>query len=525
MPVDTELTYKGCQFISETPDTIFSVEQFSGDEPLMIQTAEQFSRAEVVPLANRIEIQEDGLMPSLIRKAGELGLTAVEADEAYGGLGLGKKLSARILEYMSLNASMSVTFGVTTGIGQVGLALFGTEKQKAQYLPSIVSGECIAAYCLSEPNSGSDALSASTRADLRNGKWILNGTKMWISNAKWADHFLVMAKIDGEQFSAFLVERDFPGISISREEHKLGLKGSSTARVVFEDAEVPEENLLHQPGLGHQVALNALNLGRFKLSAMSIGPARDAIGLAAQYSLDRKQFGQTISNFGLIRQKFAEMAARFYVAESMIYRTGAYIDTAFDAWAGTIDGNRKAAEQFSVECSVCKVFCSDVESLIVDEALQCYGGYGFTEEFPIARHYRDARISKIYEGTNEINRVFIASRIQRRFIEGQLPLSADGFIAELAAKVIALKPDDQIRQGALSDLVILAYAEQSARIRAQMTGGMNQSLYDIALPWLNSEAARAFQVAAGDSVTLPAVSKCEWHDVSDAVFAKLGPLS
>jgi|CXWL01.1.fsa_nt_gi alkylation response protein AidB-like acyl-CoA dehydrogenase len=525
MPVDTELNYKGCQFISETPDTIFSVEQFSGDEPLMIQTAEQFSRTEVVPLSERLEKQEDGLMPELIRKAGELGLTAVEASEAYGGLGLGKKLSARILEYMSLNASMSVTFGVTTGIGQVGLTLFGTEKQKAQYLPKLVSGESIAAYCLSEPNSGSDALSVTTRADFKDGKWMLNGTKMWISNAKWADHFLVMAKIGGEKFSAFLVERGFPGISISREEHKLGLKGSSTARVVFEDAEVPEENLLHQPGLGHQVALNALNLGRFKLSAMSIGPARDAIGLAAQYALDRRQFGQTISNFGLIRQKFAEMAARFYVAESMIYRTGAYIDSAFDAWAGTIEGNRKAAEHFSVECSICKVFCSDVESLIVDEALQCYGGYGFTEEFPIARHYRDARISKIYEGTNEINRVFIASRIQRRFETGELSPASDGFIAGLAAKAIASCPDDQIRQGALSDLIILSYAEQSARIRAQMTGGINQSLFQIAAGWMNSEAARAFQIATGESVLLPPTGKCDWHEISDAVFAKLGPLS
>ncbi len=525
MPVDTEITYKGCQFISETPDTIFSVEQFSGDEPLMIQTAEQFSRSEVIPMAERLENQEDGLMPGLIRKAGELGLIAVEAKEEYGGLGLGKTLSARILEYMSLNASMSVTFGVTSGIGQVGLSLFGTEKQKAQYLPKLVIGESIAAYCLSEPNSGSDALSGTTRADFRNGKWILNGTKMWISNAKWADHFLVMAKIDGEKFSAFLVERDFPGISISREEHKMGLKGSSTARVVFEDAEVPEENLLHQPGLGHQVALNALNLGRYKLSAMSIGPARDAIGLAAQYALDRKQFGQSISNFGLIRQKFAEMAARFYVAESMIYRTGAYIDTAFEAWAGTIDGNRKAAEQFSVESSMCKVFCSDVESLIVDEALQVYGGYGFTEEFPIARHYRDARISKIYEGTNEINRVFIASRIQRRFESGDLSPSSDGFIADLAAKAIASKPGDQIRQGALSDLVILSYAEQSARLRAKMTGTVNQTLYDIAVPWMHSEAARAFQIVTGELVTLPATSKCDWHGVSDAVFAKLGPLS
>ncbi|HVL38453.1 MAG TPA: acyl-CoA dehydrogenase family protein, partial [Fimbriimonadaceae bacterium] len=368
----------GCSFLTSTPERTFIPEDFAGDERLMIQAAEEFSRKEVLPLVERLEKQEEGLMPGLIRKAGELGFCGVDSPEAYGGLGLGKNLAARILEYLSLDASFSVTIGVTSGIGQVGLSLFGNEEQKAKYLPRLAAGEWIGAYALSEPNSGTDALSATTRAERRGDKWVLNGTKMWISNAKWADFFLVMAKIDGERFSAFLVERSFPGVKIEREEHKLGLKGSSTSRVTLEDVEVPIENLLHEEGLGHQVALNALNLGRFKLAAMCLGPARHAIELSSAYAQERRQFGQPIAQFGLIRQKFAEMAARFFAAEAMVYRTGALIDEAFQAYAGDVAGNRRAAEEFSVECSMCKVFASEAQDFIIDEALQVYGGYGFT---------------------------------------------------------------------------------------------------------------------------------------------------
>ncbi len=526
MPSSTT-SAQGCSFFSETPDHIFTPEQFVGDDRLMIDAAEDFSRKEVLPLAERIDKQEDGLMPELIRKAGELGFCGVDSPEAFGGLGLSKNLSARILEYMSMNASFSVTFGITSGISQVGLSLFGNDDQKAKYLPRLTSGEWIGAYALSEPNSGSDALSASTRADLKDGKYILNGTKMWISNAKWADMFLVMAKIDGDKFSAFLVERDFPGVSVAREEHKMGLKGSSTARLVLEDAEVPAENLLYEPGLGHHVAFNALNLGRFKLSSMSIGPARDAIGLAAKYAQDRKQFGKPISSFGLIEKKFAQMAAWFYVAESMIYRTGALIDQAFAATGGTIDGNRKAAEEFAVECSACKVFSTEIESLIIDEALQVYGGYGFTEEFPLARIYRDARVSRIYEGTNEINRLFIADRLARRIKEGRASAtsSGDSFVSELAGKALALPLEGQVATGAASDLVLLAYAEQSARLRAVQVGGFALGLYEMALPWLNARAAEAYQTLAGGEVFLPAVGVADVSAIAQAVYAKPGPLS
>ncbi|AIE86946.1 acyl-CoA dehydrogenase family protein [Fimbriimonas ginsengisoli] len=515
----------GCAFFSTTPDSIFTPEQFVGDEALMIRVAEEFSRGEVLPLVERLDHQEEGLMPGLIRQAGDLGLCGVDSPDEFGGLGLGKNLAARILEFMSLNGSFSVTYGITSGISQVGLSLFGTDEQKAKYLPRLTSGEWIGAYALSEPNSGSDALSATTRADLRDGKYVLNGTKMWISNAKWADLFLVLAKIDGDKFSAFLVEKDFPGVSVSREEHKMGLKGSSTARLVLENAEVPQENLLHQVGQGHHVAFNALNIGRFKLASMSIGPARDAMGLAAAYALDRKQFGQSISTFGLIQKKFAMMAAWFYAAESMIYRTGALIDSAFDEYGGTVDGNRKAAEEYAIECSACKVFATEAESLIVDEALQVYGGYGFTEEFPIARHYRDARVSRIYEGTNEINRLFIADRLRRRIKDGRVEGAAagDSFISELAGKAIDLPTPDQISTGALSDLLMLAYAEQSARLRAKQVGGVANELYTLFLPWANSRAAEAYQTLTGASVTLPAAKIGDNAAIADVVYAKRGP--
>jgi len=526
MPALSSSTAHGGSFFSKTPESIFTVEQFQGDDALMIQVAEQFSRGEVLPVVEQLDRQDDDLMPKLVRKAGELGLCGVDSPEQYGGLGLSKNLAARILEFMSLNGSFSVTYGVTSGISQVGLSLFGNELQKEKYLPPLTSGNWLGAYALSEPNSGSDALSATTRAEERNGRWILNGTKMWISNAKWADLFLVMAKIDGEKFSAFLVERDFPGVHISREEHKMGLKGSSTARLVLENAEVPMENLLYEPGLGHHVAFNALNLGRFKLSSMSIGPARQAIEVAAGYALDRKQFGQAIASFGLIEQKFAMMAARFFAAESMIYRTGALIDEAFANSDGSIVGNRAAAEEFAIECSACKVFATEAQGMIVDEALQVYGGYGFTEEFPIARIFRDGRVSRIYEGTNEINRVFLADRLIRRAKDGRTSLngSDDAFVAELASKAMKVAPDDQIRIGALSDLLMCQFAEQSSRLRAQQVGGIKQTLYDVLLPWINSRAAEAYQTVTGEGVSIPAPGRPDYSGLANSVYEKKSPI-
>lgn len=492
----------------------------------MIEQAEQFSRKEVTPLAERLDKQEEGLMPALVKKAGDLGFCGVDSPDEFGGLGLGKNVAARILEHLSLNGSFSVTIGVTSGIAQLGLSLFGNDQQKQQYIPRLASGEWMGAYCLSEPNSGSDALSLSTRAEERNGKWILNGTKMWISNAQWAEFFLVMAKVDGTETTAFLVERSHPGLSIAREEHKMGLKGSSTARVVLENAEVPLENLLYVPGKGHHVAFNALNIGRFKLAAMSLGPARDAIYESSQYAKDRKQFGRSISEFGLIRQKFADMAAFYFAAESALYRTGANIDRAFEETGGTLDGNRQAAEEFSVECSAVKVLATEAESRIVDEAVQVYGGYGFTEEFPVARIYRDARVSRIYEGTNEINRVFLADRLKRKADAGGASLNGtgDSFVSELASRAFAKFDKVQVTIGALSDLTMLTFAEQSARLRAKQVGGIAQLAYERFANWANIQAAQAFQVVTGEAVSIPAPFAGHVDELASSILERRAPV-
>jgi len=519
---------KGGEFFSKTPESIFTVEDFSSDEKLMIETAEDFSRKEVLTRLEQIDQQQNGLMPQLIKMAGELGFCGIDSPEAHGGLGLGKNVAARILEFLSLNGSFSVTIGITSGISQVGLNLFGNEQQQAKYLPALTSGQQIGAYALSEPNAGSDALSLSTRADEQGGKYILNGTKMWISNAKWADQFLVMAKVGGEKVTAFVVERDFPGVRIEREEHKMGLKGSSTARVVLENAEVPAENLLWEVGKGHYIAFNALNLGRFKLSSMSIGPAREALMAAALYAADRKQFGQSLASFELIQKKLATMAAQFYVSESMIYRTGALIDSAFDARPdASIPSNQAAAAEHAIECSCCKIFSTEAESYIVDEALQIHGGYGFTEEFPVARLYRDARVSRIYEGTNEINRVFLGDRLMRKAKEGSASLvsAGDSFISELAGKAFASAPAQlsQAQLGALSDLVMLTYAEQSSRLRARR-GGVYGALHSLFVNQANASAALAYQQVTGQAVTLPAPTAVNYGELAALVVEQAGVL-
>ena len=522
----TDLTEQGGSFLSQTPASIFTPEDFSSDEQLMIQMAEDFSRKEVLPLVERLEKQEDGLMPSLIQKAGQLGFCGIDAPEAYGGLGLSKNLAARILEFLSMDASFSVTVGITSGISLFGLIAFGNEEQKQKYLPRLTSGEWIGAYALSEPNSGSDALSMSTRAEDKGDHYVLNGTKMWISNAKWADYFLVMAKIDGEHVTAFIVEKDFPGVSIAREEHKMGLKGSSTARLVLENAVVPKENCLYVPGKGHHVAFNALNLGRFKLGAMSIGPARQAMGHAAAYAQDRKQFNQPISNFGLIRAKFADMAAYYFAIESMLYRTGANIDAAFAKSDGSLEQNRLAAEEFAVECSACKVMATELEAKIVDDCLQVYGGYGFTEEFPVARIYRDARISRIYEGTNEINRLFLSDRMVRRAGEGKCSLTASGdsFLNDLTGKAYAKFSKEQETLGAISDLTMLCYAEQSARLRAAKTGELGQAAYQRFANWANALGATRYAERTGESVSIPTPHPSNTDKLAEAIYAAKGPL-
>jgi len=533
VPADASVAL-GAAFLSHPEAPCFIPEDFNAEARLMADLAQQFSREHVIPRAHELDAQSVGLMPSLIRRAGDQGFCGLDAPEAYGGLGLSTNVAARVLEFLSLNASFSVTVGISSGISQVGLKLFGTPEQCAKYLPPLTAGTQIGAYALSEPNSGTDALSLRTRADERDGKWILNGTKMWISNAQWADQFLVMAKVGGEQLAAFVVERSTPGLQITREEHKMGLKGSSTARVVLENAEVPLENLLHEPGKGHQVAFNALNLGRFKLAAMSIGPAREAIHQAAIYAQDRRQFGQPIGDFGLIREKFAAMAARYWAAESVTYRTGALVDAAFARYAtpeAGLAGRLRAAEAIAVECSLSKVLATEAEAFIVDEALQVFGGYGFTEEFPMARLYRDARVSRIYEGTNEINRVFVADRWARRVREGTADLTVrdEGFVPDLLQRAFAEVGEawiagqlPQVAMGALTDLLMLAYTAQSSRIRASRTGAMGEALDAQLRTWLVPAAATAAQRLIRDSITLPPMPIPDRDAIAEAIYQANG---
>lgn len=518
----------GCSFLAHPPTEVWSPESFDSDDRLMISEADSFSRQEVLPIQSRLDAQEEGLMVSLIRKAGQLGFCGVDAPEAYGGLGQKKSVAAAILERLSMNASFSVTYGITSGISQQGLILFGTEEQKTEFLPHLTSGEWIGAYALSEPNAGTDAFSLTCRADDRGGKWVLNGTKMWISNAQWADLFLVMAKIDGFHLAAFLVPRSAKGVSVSREEHKMGLKGSSTARLILEDAEVPLDALVHEAGKGHQVAMNALNLGRFKLGAMSLGPARLALEEAVKYAQDRRQFNKPISHFGLIRQKLARMGAAFFAAESVLYRTGGLLDRGFDASDHTAEGLRRAAEEHSVECSMVKVATTEAQAFIVDEALQVFGGYGFTEEFPIARIYRDSRISRIYEGTNEINRVFQSDRFIRRVQEERAAIPAQGetFISELAVKALRLyDKENQIKAGAVSDLLMLAFTEQTASLRAAKIGGTAESAFKVWMAEAQFRAAQAWQVLTGEFSHVPGVQNGLEDDLAEAVIHSKGILS
>ncbi len=422
----------GGSFLLEarTPAEIFTPEDLNEEQRQIAATAARFAREEILPRVASIEAKEPGAMVQLLRKAAELGFTAVDVPEEYGGMGLDKVTSTLITDHISVLASFSTAFGAHIGIATLPLVWYGTEEQKQRCLPKLATCEWIGAYGLSEASSGSDAMNIRTRATLSpdGAHYILNGEKQWITNGGTADLYTVFAKIDGEKFSAFLIERGTPGLTVGAEEHKLGIRGSSTCPLVFQDCKIPRENLLGEAGKGHHIAFNVLNLGRLKLAVACIGGARHALAAMIRYAKERHAFGKAIAEFGLIQRKISAAATQLFAAESMAYRTAGLIDARLATLTAKkpeqrIDAGRNI-EEYAVECSILKVYGSEMLTLVADELIATMGGYGYTEEYPAERTYRDARINRIFEGTNEINRLIITGWMMKRAMSGKLPLLA-----------------------------------------------------------------------------------------------------
>jgi len=507
--------YGGSFLIEErSPQEVFTPEDFSEQHLLIAQTAETFANNEIVPNIEKMEHKEFSINRELVRKAGELGLSGVDIPEQYGGLQLDKVTSAIIADRLAKHGGFSTTWGAHTCIGTLPIVYFGTEEQKKKYLPGLASGTTVGAYALSESSSGSDALNCRTRAALSSDKkhYLLNGEKMWITNAGFADLFIVFAKVDGEKFTAFIVERNFPGFAVGAEEHKMGIRGSSTCPLILNDCKVPVENVLGEIGKGHHIAFNVLNVGRFKLGAGCVGSARNCIESTIAYAKQRKAFGKVIADFGLVREKLANMAAGIFAGEAMAYRTVGMMDAAIAQLGPQHDDMvpvRKVIDEFAVECSILKVWGSEFINYVVDEMVQVFGGYGFVEEYPAERAYRDSRINRIFEGTNEINRLVITGFLLKRAMSGHLPLMpairkimdevlagtrdemAEGPLAQerflvAAAKKIGLFTagvatqrymqaiqDQQEIMGAIADMVIQTYAMESVVLRAEKLAAAN----------------------------------------------------
>jgi len=536
----TKPAAKGGSFLLESaaPTDIFTPADLSDDQKLIGQTAEEFVIKEVLPLAKDLENKKPGLMAELVRKAAELGLMSGGTPEEYGGAGLDKIATTVLTEKISIYGGFAVTHGAHAGIGTLPIVYFGTEEQKKKYLPKLASGEMIGAYCLSEPQAGSDAQNSLTRAELNKEgtHYILNGQKMWITNGGFADLYVVFAKVDGEKFTAFIVERKFPGCKPGNEEHKMGIHGSSTTPIFLENCMVPKENVLHEIGRGHIVAFNVLNAGRFTLGASGVGGSKYVLMTASKYSKERKAFGKQIGEFGLMREKLAEMAIQIFAVESMIYRTAGNLEAAMHAASGSGDkaqNTMKVLEEYAIESSISKVYGSEMLDFVVDEAVQIFGGYGFHEDYPVCRAYRDSRVNRIFEGTNEINRMLIIQMLMKRAMGGQLALipaamkladeilagpsfeeAPEGALAEEARTVANCKKmflqaaggavqkfreklaDEQELIGALANIVMEIYAMESTLLRAQKAAASKGE----AASSVMIDAARVFIADAAERV-------------------------
>src|SRR3954449_12973226 len=532
MPTTTETTIlRGGEWLLQpsAPETVFTPERLTEEHRLIGRTAQDFVDNEILPKLDRLETKDWALARELVKLGASLGLLGVDVPEAYGGLGLDKVTSLVVSEKLARSASFGATFGAHANLTIVPLMLFGSEAQKQKYLPKLLSGDIIGAYGLSETGSGSDALGARTKATRQaDGSFLLNGEKMWITNGGFADLFVIFCKVDGDQFTALLVERK-SGVKSGKEEHKMGLHGSSTTALIFQDVKVPAENVLGEVGKGHKVAFNVLNFARFKLGAMCGGGATAAIGESARYAATRRQFNTPIASFGAIKHKLGEMVVRTYAVESMLYRIAGLVDARIDATPhDPKDGGAALAafEEYNVEASIAKVAGSEALNYVLDENIQIHGGNGFVHDYPAERHYRDARVNRIFEGTNEINRLLIPGMLIRRALKGDLGLiaaamalqeellgppampaegDADGVLADERRAVASFKKtalmvfgvamqtygtkltDEQEVLMHLADIAIDVYSSESAVLRAQAASAANARA-----GLLHVDAARVF---------------------------------